>query len=116
VHQDPITARGILDAFRDAERCAAALGATFRGANRSTTPWPVTSAGATAGRADVQAHLSAGDARAAAARPRLLGAVHGHRESMDAFVQMNAGTLSPATFFSPANIDKMMSRARGAQG
>jgi hypothetical protein len=45
---------------------------------------------------------------------KILRAVHGRQESMDAFVQMNAGTLSPAAFFSPANVDRIMTAAGGA--
>jgi hypothetical protein len=33
---------------------------------------------------------------------------------MDAFVRMNAGTISPAVFFSPASIEGIMSTAGGA--
>jgi hypothetical protein len=33
---------------------------------------------------------------------------------MDGFAQMNAGTLSPAVFFSPANIGAIMAAAAGA--
>jgi 2-polyprenyl-6-methoxyphenol hydroxylase-like FAD-dependent oxidoreductase len=115
--KDPITAQGILDAFRDAERCAGALDATFRG-SRS---FDEAMAGYQRGRDEQVLPMYELTCQLATLEPpppetqRLLGAVHGHRESMDAFVQMNAGTLSPATFFSPANIDKMMSRAAGAQ-
>jgi hypothetical protein len=29
----------------------------------------------------------------------LIGAIHGRKTAMDAFAQMNAGTISPAEFF-----------------
>jgi hypothetical protein len=35
---------------------------------------------------------------------KLIGAIHGRKEAMDAFVRMNAGTISPAEFFAPSNI------------
>ena len=38
---------------------------------------------------------------------QLLGAIHGNQKAMDGFAQMNAGTISPAEFFSPQNITAM---------
>jgi hypothetical protein len=35
---------------------------------------------------------------------QLFGAIHGNQKAADGFVQMNAGTISPAQFFSPENI------------
>ena len=40
---------------------------------------------------------------------QLLGAIHGNQRAMDAFVQMNAGTISPAKFFAPENLAALMS-------
>jgi hypothetical protein len=39
----------------------------------------------------------------------VLAALVGNQQAMDGFVQMNAGTISPAQFFSPANIGAIMS-------
>jgi hypothetical protein len=39
---------------------------------------------------------------------QLFGAIHGDQKAMDGFVQTNAGTISPAEFFSPANIGAIM--------
>ena len=39
---------------------------------------------------------------------QLLGAVHGNREAMDAFVSVTAGTVSPVEFFDPDNIGRLM--------
>jgi hypothetical protein len=39
---------------------------------------------------------------------QLLGAIHGNREAMDQFAQMNAGTLSPRDFFDPQNLGALM--------
>jgi hypothetical protein len=41
---------------------------------------------------------------------QLFGAIHGNQEAMNRFVQMNAGTISPADFFSPASVAAMMTR------
>lgn len=39
---------------------------------------------------------------------KLFGAISGRKKAMDAFAQMNAGTISPAAFFAPSNIDALM--------
>ena len=42
---------------------------------------------------------------------QLLGAIHGNREAMDAFVSVTAGTVSPVEFFDPENIGRLMAGA-----
>jgi hypothetical protein len=42
---------------------------------------------------------------------RLLGAVHGNQEAMDAFVRVNAGALSPAEFFAPESVGRIFAAA-----
>jgi 2-polyprenyl-6-methoxyphenol hydroxylase-like FAD-dependent oxidoreductase len=113
--KDPITAQGILDAFRDAERCAMALDQTFS-AGRSFD----------AAMGDCQRERDdkvlamyeftwqlATLAPPPAETQQLFGAISGNRKAMDGFAQMNAGTISPAEFFSPENIGAIMS-ARGS--
>ena len=108
--KDPITAQGITDAFRDAEGLTMALDQMLSGAQPSETA--------------LAAHQRARDEQvlpmykytcqlATLAPPapetqQLFAAVHGNQTSMDAFVQMNAGTISPAEFFAPANVARMM--------
>jgi len=41
---------------------------------------------------------------------QLLGAVHGNQDAMDAFVRMNAGVISPAEFFAPDNVGRILRR------
>lgn len=41
----------------------------------------------------------------------LLGAVHGNRDAMDAFVSVIAGTMSPAAFFAPEHVGRIMAGA-----
>jgi hypothetical protein len=47
---------------------------------------------------------------------QLLGAVSGSQDSMDDFVSMIAGTVSPADFFSPPNVQRMIEAASVAAG
>ena len=38
----------------------------------------------------------------------LLGAIAGNQPAMDAFVSVNAGTMSPPEFFDPAHLDRVL--------
>jgi hypothetical protein len=38
----------------------------------------------------------------------LLEAIQGNQRAMDAFVRMNAGTISPPEFFAPENLRALM--------
>jgi flavin-dependent dehydrogenase len=111
--KDPITAQGISDAFRDAELCVAALDETF-------------SVGRSFGEAMLDYHRTRDAAvvpvyefttqlATLAAPPvemqQLLGAVHGNREAMDGFAGVTAGTVSPAEFFAPDHVGRIMSAA-----
>ena len=42
---------------------------------------------------------------------QLFAAIAGNREAMDGFARMNAGTISPADFFAPENVDAMTGAA-----
>ena len=42
---------------------------------------------------------------------QLFGAVHGNRKAMDEFARMNAGTISPAEFFAPDNVNAITAAA-----
>jgi len=98
--RDPITAQGIQDAFRDAERCAAALDIVFRGERAF---------------GDVMAEFQRERDQAvlpmykmtcqiATLEPpppemqQMLQAIHGNQPAMDAWAQMNAGTISQEEF------------------
>jgi hypothetical protein len=42
---------------------------------------------------------------------RLIGAACGNQKAMDRFVQMNAGTISPAEFMSPQSVAEILGGA-----
>jgi hypothetical protein len=42
---------------------------------------------------------------------RLLGAVHGNQDAMDAFAGITAGTVSPVDFFDPEHVRRIMGAA-----
>jgi len=110
-NKDFITAQGIDDAFRDAELCATALDETFTGAGSFD-----------AAMADYQTRRDAQvlamyefTTELATLEPpppelqQLLAAMPGNQEAMDGFARVNAGVTSPAEFFSPTNVEKIMS-------
>jgi len=104
-NRDPVTAQGISDAFRDAEQCAAALDAAFSGVRlfdevmnayqRDRDEQVISMYEFTCQLATLEpppAHMQ-----------RLFASIVGNQHAMDRFVQMNAGTISPAEFFSASS-------------
>ena len=113
-NKDPITAQGITDAFRDAELCATALDQTFSGARAFEDAM-----GDYQRTRDQHAlPMYEFTCQLAALEPpppdmqQLFGAIHGNQKATDGFVQVNAGTISPAAFFSPENIGAIMAASR----
>jgi len=108
-NRDFITAQGMLDAFQDAELCAAALHRTFAGAQ----PFDAALGEYQRSRdARVKAMYDFTCQLATLEPPppelqQLLAAIHGNRKMMDGFAAMNAGTISPAEFFAPENVAAM---------
>jgi flavin-dependent dehydrogenase len=112
-NKDFITAQGIMDAFHDAELCVAALDKSFSGAR------PFDDA--------LDQYRRMRDARVkamyeftcqlATLEPpppelqQLLGAIQGNQRGMDGFARMNAGTISPAEFFAPDNVNAITAAA-----
>jgi 2-polyprenyl-6-methoxyphenol hydroxylase-like FAD-dependent oxidoreductase len=112
-NKDPITAQGITDAFRDAELCSTASDQALTGARS-----PDDAMGEYQRSRDQRAlPMYEFTCQLATLEPpppemqQLFGAIHGNQEAMDGFVQTNAGTISPAEFFSPENIGTIMAAA-----
>ena len=110
-NKDFITAQGIHDAFRDAELCVTALDEAFGGTRCFD-----------AAMADYQSRRDAQvlpmyefTTELATLEPpppelqQLLAAIAGNQDAMDGFAQVNGGVTSPAEFFSPANVARIMS-------
>lgn len=112
-NRDFITGQGMMDAFHDAELCADALDAALSGRR----PFDVA----------MDEYQRRRDARVKAMYDftcelatldppspelqQLLAAVHGNGQAMDAFARMNAGTISPAEFFAPGNVEAILAAA-----
>jgi 2-polyprenyl-6-methoxyphenol hydroxylase-like FAD-dependent oxidoreductase len=113
-NKDPITAQGIADAFRDAERCVSSLDEVFNQGQ------PFEDAMGDCQRAR-DAHvlpMYEFTCQLATLEPpppemqQLFGAMRGNAEAMSRFVRMNAGTISPADFFAPTNAEAIMLAGR----
>jgi 2-polyprenyl-6-methoxyphenol hydroxylase-like FAD-dependent oxidoreductase len=108
--RDPITGQGILDAFRDAEQCTAAIDDAFRGRrsfdeamcgyqqDRDADVLPMYDFTYVLSELDPPPDMQA-----------LLSAVSKNRTAMDDFARTGAGTISPAVFLAPANVEAIMS-------
>jgi 2-polyprenyl-6-methoxyphenol hydroxylase-like FAD-dependent oxidoreductase len=110
-NKDPITAQGITDAFRDAELCAVALDHTWTGARSfddAMGEYQRTRDRQVLPMYEFTCQLATLDPPPPEMQ-QLFGAIHGNQKATDGFVQMNAGTISPAEFFSPANVGEIMS-------
>lgn len=115
-NKDPITAQGIQDAFRDGELCATALHQSLtgqRGYDDAMAAYQRTR--------DTAAHSTYEfTLQLAALEPpppelqQLLAALPGNQEASDQFVRVNAGATSPAEFFDPANVERILAGARAA--
>jgi 2-polyprenyl-6-methoxyphenol hydroxylase-like FAD-dependent oxidoreductase len=102
-NKDPITAQGIADAFRDADACATALDDALSGSRSfeaAMSGYQRTRDEHALPMYEFTCQLAT-LAPAAPEMQRLLAGICGNQSAMDAFVQMNAGTISPAEFFSP---------------
>jgi 2-polyprenyl-6-methoxyphenol hydroxylase-like FAD-dependent oxidoreductase len=113
-NKDFITAQGIQDAFRDAERCARALDEAWSGRRA----FEEAMADYQAARDEHVLPMYELTAEIASLEPpppelqQILEAAHGNQEAMDAFARLNAGVISPAEFFSEDNVRRIFAAAR----
>ena len=109
-NKDFITAQGITDAFRDAELCAGAIDQAMSGTRSFESAMR-----------DYQqirdAHvlpMFEFTCQLAALEPpspelaQLLAAIDGNQAEMDGFARLNAGVTSPAEYFAPPNVERIM--------
>ena len=112
-NKDFITAQGITDAFRDAERCADALHAAFSG----DESFEVALGRYQAERDRHALPMYEFTAQLAALEPpppplvKLFGAMRGNQEAMDGFARVNAGVTSPPEFFAEDNVQRIFAAA-----
>jgi 2-polyprenyl-6-methoxyphenol hydroxylase-like FAD-dependent oxidoreductase len=112
-NKDPITAMGILDAFRDVELCVTALDESFTGVrnfDEAMADYQQT-------RDEHALPMYEFTTMLAMLEPpppemqQLLGAVAASQEAMDGFARLNASTISPVEFFSEENVGSIFAAA-----
>jgi 2-polyprenyl-6-methoxyphenol hydroxylase-like FAD-dependent oxidoreductase len=111
-NRDFITGQGIMDAFHDAELCAAALDMVFSGKRRfeaAMSDYQRTRDARVKAMYDFTCQLATLEPPPPELQ-QLLGAIHGNQKAMDDFARMNAGTISPEEFFAPQS-DKAFTAA-----
>jgi len=112
-NRDFITAQGITDAFLDAEGCAQALDAALAGA----VLYDEAMAGYQSGRDTRAMPMYQMTLQIASLQPpdeqmiRLVSAMAGDQEAMDAFARLNSGMTSPVEFFAPENVGRIVGHA-----
>jgi 2-polyprenyl-6-methoxyphenol hydroxylase-like FAD-dependent oxidoreductase len=112
-NKDFITAQGIHDAFRDAELCVKALHEAFSGARS----FDAAMADYQTRRDDQVLAMYEFTTELATLEPpppelqQLLAAMPGNQDAMDGFARVNAGVTSPAEFFSPENVELILSHS-----
>ena len=117
-NKDPITAQGITDAFHDVERCVTAIDESLSGRR----PFDAAMADYQRARDEHVLPMYQFTCQLATLEPppprtqQLFAAIAGNQSAMDSFVQMNAGTISPAAFFAPENIGAIMAAAHPTAG
>lgn len=112
-NKDFITAQGISDAFRDAERCAAALHESLSGARGFDDAMEAYQSERD-GKVMPTYEFTCQFARLAPPPPeqqQLMGAIRGNREAMDGFARVISGVISPAEFFSEENVGRIFAAA-----
>jgi 2-polyprenyl-6-methoxyphenol hydroxylase-like FAD-dependent oxidoreductase len=115
-NKDFITAQGIQDAFRDVELCVEAIDAALSGRR----PYDEAMSSYQAARDAHVTPMYEFTCQFAMLEPpppqmeQLFGAMARSQESMDGFVRVIAGVLSPAEFFAPENVGRIFAAA--AQG
>lgn len=117
-NKDFITAFGITDAFRDAELCATALDQTFTGLRSFDDAM----LGYQTARDQDSLPMYELTTQVATLEPptpdlqQLLAAATRSQATTDEFVQVNSGVISPAQFFAPANVEKILATTSGEAG
>jgi 2-polyprenyl-6-methoxyphenol hydroxylase-like FAD-dependent oxidoreductase len=117
-NRDFITGQGILDAFRDADLCAAALDESFSG-KRSFDDAMADYQRTRDARVGAMYEFTCELATLEPPPPelqQLLAATAGNPSAMDDFARLNAGTITPTEFFAPENVEAILAAAAAKSG
>jgi 2-polyprenyl-6-methoxyphenol hydroxylase-like FAD-dependent oxidoreductase len=111
--RDPVTAQGIANAFVDAERVAAALDEVSAGEaafDQAMARYQRERDAAVLPMYEFTTQLATLEPPPPDLQA-LLGAIAGNQRAMDGFVSVTAGTLSPAEFFDPDHLSRLLQPA-----
>ena len=114
-NRDFITAQGIMDSFRDAELCATALHESLserRPFEKAMGEYQRMRDVGVKPMYDFTCQLATLEPPPPDLQ-RLFAAIHGNQQAMDGFARMNAGTISPAEFFAPQNVEAITAASAG---
>ena len=114
-NRDFITGQGMMDAFHDAELCAAAIDQALSGRKSFEAAMTRYQQGRDA-RVKSMYDFTCQLATLEPPPPdmqQLFAAIHGKPDAMDGFARMNAGTIAPAEFFDPENVARILADTDG---
>ena len=109
-NKDFITAQGIQDAFRDAELCTTAVHEALTGRrsfDEAMAEYQALRDSHVLAMYEFTCELATLEAPPPELQ-QLLAATAGNREASDQFARVNAGVMSPADFFDPANAQRIL--------
>jgi flavin-dependent dehydrogenase len=108
-HKDPITAQGMLDAFRDAELVSAAVDeGVDRDLDRSLAGYQKARDRAVGEMYDFTCQLAHVELPPPPEMQQLLGALVGNQPQIDRFFGVMAGSVSVGEFFGPDNVEQVL--------
>jgi len=113
-HKDPVTAQGISDAFRDAEAMASTLDDVLAGRavfNTALAEYQRARDAAALPMFELTCQFASLEEPPPPEMQQLLAAIHGNDEAMRGYVSTFAGVVSPAGFFAPENVARMLAEA-----
>lgn len=113
-HKDPVTAQGISDAFRDAEAMASALDDVLAGRaafDAALADYQRTRDTAALPMFELTSQFASLEEPPPQQMQQLLAAIHGNDEAMCGYVSTFAGVVSPAEFYAPENVARMLANA-----
>ena len=114
-NRDFITAFGMTDAFRQADRCAAALDQSLSGKRPFEdvmTEFQTERDQHSLPRYEFTYQIACLEPPSPEMQ-QLFGAIQGNQEAMDAFARVNGYELSPAEFFAPENLGRIFAASGG---
>ena len=108
-HKDPITAQGMLDAFRDADLVSAAIDEGLDGdLDRSLARYQESRDAAVGAMYDFTCQLAHVELPPPPEMQLLIAALAGNQPEMDRFFGVMAGSVSVADFYAPDNVERLL--------